>query len=87
VAAREAGAERIVMLRRRRSQDSRQCALFPPLAFARLRRGARDSAVIEIDDTTSARFVMPPYTRENFSPISTGYRRRIDQEACDLPGR
>jgi len=89
VARREAGGQRIVMWRRRRSQEFGGNARYSHTGFRFVYDGAREiRQFIENDDTTF-RHVLDAalYTRENFlADLKPGYEG-ASIRACDLPGR
>src|SRR5437016_6243662 len=82
VAAREAGAERIVMLEKAPESEFGGNARYSHTGFRFVYDGGREiRQFIEIDDTTFSTFVMPPYTRENFlADLNRVTEGRIDQE-------
>ena len=82
VAAREAGAERIIMLEKAPEPEFGGNARYSHTGFRFVYDGAREiREFIEIDDATFSTFIMPPYTRENFlADLNRVTERRIDQE-------
>jgi tricarballylate dehydrogenase len=82
VAAREAGAERIVMLEKAPEPEFGGNARYSHTGFRFVYDGAGEiRQFIEIDDATFSMFVMPPYTRENFlADLNRVTEGRIDQE-------
>jgi tricarballylate dehydrogenase len=82
VAAREAGAERIIMLEKAPESEFGGNARYSHTGFRFVYDGGREIRhFIEIDDATFSNFVMPPYTRENFmADLNRVTEGRIDQE-------
>src|SRR3984957_12283731 len=82
VAAREAGAERIVMLEKAPEPGFGGNARYSHTGFRFVYDGAREiREFIEVDDAAFSTFVMPPYTRENFlADLNRVTEGRIDQE-------
>src|SRR3954451_15541902 len=82
VSAREAGAERIIMLEKAPEAEFGGNARYSHTGFRFVYDGGREiREFIEVDDATFAEFVMPPYTRENFlADLNRVTEGRIDQE-------
>ncbi len=82
VAAREAGAERIVMLEKAPQPEFGGNARYSHTGFRFVYDGGREiRQFIDVDDATFSKFVMPPYTRENFlADLNRVTEGRIDQE-------
>jgi tricarballylate dehydrogenase len=82
VAAREAGAERVIMLEKAPESEFGGNARYSHTGFRFVYDGAREiRQFIEIDDASFAKFVMPPYTRENFiADLNRVTEGRIDPE-------
>jgi len=82
VAAREAGAERIVMLEKAPEPEFGGNARYSHTGFRFVYDGGGEiRQFIEIDDATFSTFVMPPYTRENFlADLNRVTEGRIDPE-------
>src|SRR3954462_314180 len=82
VAAREAGAERIVMLEKAPESEFGGNARYSHTGFRFVYDGGREiREFIEVDDAKFANFVMPPYTRENFlADLNRVTEGRIDRE-------
>src|SRR6478672_12609403 len=82
VAARQAGAERIVMLEKAPEDEFGGNARYSHTGFRFVYDGGREIRdFIEVDDAKFANFVMPPYTRENFlADLNRVTEGRIDQE-------
>src|SRR3954465_13436424 len=81
-AAREAGAERIVMLEKAPEAEFGGNARYSHTGFRFVYDGGREiRQFLEIDDATFSQFIMPPYTRENFLPdLNRVTEGRINQE-------
>jgi len=82
VAAREAGAERVIMLEKAPQDQFGGNARYSHTGFRFVYDGGREiREFIEVDDAKFANFVMPPYTRENFlADLNRVTEGRIDQE-------
>src|SRR5436190_19126631 len=82
VAAREAGAERIIMLEKAPEPEFGGNARYSHTGFRFVYDGGREiRTLIEVDDASFANFVMPPYTRENFlADLKRVTEGRIDAE-------
>jgi tricarballylate dehydrogenase len=82
VAARESGAERIIMLEKAPEPEFGGNARYSHTGFRFVYDGAREiREFIEVDDASFSTFVMPPYTRENFlADLNRVTEGRIDQE-------
>jgi tricarballylate dehydrogenase len=82
VAAREAGAERIIMLEKAPEPEFGGNARYSHTGFRFVYDGGREiRTLIEVDDATFANFVMPPYTRESFlADLKRVTEGRIDEE-------
>ena len=86
VAAREAGAERIVMLEKAPESEFGGNARYSHTGFRFVYDGGREiREFIDVDDAKFANFVMPPYTRENFlADLNRVTEGRIDQELANF---
>src|ERR1700693_3267136 len=82
VAAREAGAERIIMLEKAPESEFGGNARYSHTGFRFVYDGAREiRQFLDIDDAKFGTFIMPPYTRENFlADLNRVTEGRIDQE-------
>jgi tricarballylate dehydrogenase len=82
VAARAAGAERVVMLEKAPESEFGGNARYSHTGFRFVYDGGREiRQFLDIDDATFGNFVMPPYTRENFlADLNRVSEGRIDQE-------
>src|SRR3954466_14457878 len=88
VAARETGAERIIMLEKAPEAEFGGNARYSHTGFRFVYDGGREiREFIEVDDAKFANFVMPPYTRENFlADLNRVTEGRIDQELANFLG-
>src|SRR4051812_39255437 len=86
VAAREAGAERIIMLEKAPEAEFGGNARYSHTGFRFVYDGGREiREFIDVDDATFDNFVMPPYTRENFlADLNRVSEGRIDQELANF---
>src|SRR4029079_5607404 len=82
VSAREAGAERIIMLEKAPEAEFGGKAPYFHTGFRFVYDGGREiREFIDVDDAKFANFVMPPYTRENFlADLNRVTEGRIDQD-------
>jgi tricarballylate dehydrogenase len=82
VAARQSGAERIIMLEKAPESEFGGNARYSHTGFRFVYDGAREiRQFIEIDDAKFSTFVMPPYTRDNFlADLNRVTEGRIDPE-------
>src|SRR5260221_13523013 len=86
VAARAAGAERIIMLEKAPEGEFGGNARYSHTGFRFVYDGGREiREFIDVDDAKFANFVMPPYTRENFlADLNRVTEGRIDQELASF---
>ena len=82
VAARQCGAERIIMLEKAPESEFGGNARYSHTGFRFVYDGGREiRQFIDVDDAKFDTFVMPPYTRENFlADLNRVTEGRIDQE-------
>ena len=82
VAARQCGAERIIMLEKAPESEFGGNARYSHTGFRFVYDGGREiRQFIDVDDATFDTFVMPPYTHENFlADLNRVTEGRIDQE-------
>jgi tricarballylate dehydrogenase len=82
VAAREAGAERIVMLEKAPESEFGGNARYSHTGFRFVYDGAREiRQFLDIDEARFRTFVMPPYTRDNFlADLDRVTEGRIDRD-------
>lgn len=86
VAARETGAQRIIMLEKAPESEFGGNARYSHTGFRFVYDGAREiRQFLDIDDSNFSTFVMPPYTRENFlADLNRVTEGRIDKELALL---
>src|SRR3954462_13002897 len=85
VAARETGAERIIMLEKAPEAEFGGNARYSHTGFRFVYDGGREiREFIEVDDAKFANFVMPPYAPENFlANLNRAPEGRIDKELAN----
>jgi tricarballylate dehydrogenase len=86
VAARETGAQRIIMLEKAPESEFGGNARYSHTGFRFVYDGAREiRQFLDIDDSNFSTFVMPPYTRENFlADLNRVTEGRIDRELASF---
>ena len=86
VAARQCGAERIIMLEKAPESEFGGNARYSHTGFRFVYDGGREiRQFIDVDDTKFNTFVMPPYTRENFlADLNRVTEGRIDPELASF---